>query len=63
MYALSPCDFDYDELVIPLLVPQVRSSQGMVFQPRSRINNHFDIFLRSSFGIRRLCTNGIAATI
>ena len=53
----------YNELDIPLLVPQVRSFQGIGFQPRSRINNHFDIFLCSSYVTRRLFTNRIAAKI
>ena len=49
MYALGPCNYDDKELEIPLLVPQVRSLQGVGFQPRSRINNQFNIFLCSSY--------------
>ena len=53
-YSLGTCDSDSGKLDIPLLVQQVRTSHGMGFQPRSRINNHFDIFLRASYRIRRL---------
>ena len=63
MYSLGPYVSDYDELDIPLLVPKVGIYLGMSFQPRSRINNHFDIFLYISYVMRRICTNGIAASI
>ena len=49
--------------MIPLLVPQVRSSLEMGFQPTSGINNHFNIFIHSSYVIHIICTMGIAATI
>ena len=42
MHSLGTCDYMSDECVIQLLVPQVRSLLGVGFQPRSRINNHFD---------------------
>ena len=56
MYALGPCISNSNELDIPLLVTQVRSSMGIGFQPRSQINNNFDIFLRSLYVLCRLCT-------
>ena len=51
LYALGPCVSDSSELDIPLLVPQVRSSLGTSFQPRSRINNFF-VTSTFSYGAR-----------
>ena len=56
MYTLFTYAYVSDECVIPLLMPQVCILPGMGFQPISRINNQFKMFLRIPYVIRRLCT-------
>ena len=55
MYKLLTYAYVSDERVIPLLVQQVLSFQGISFQPRSRNNNHFNIFLLIPYVKRSLC--------
>ena len=51
------------EKTVPVLAPKVGNSQRMGFQPSVRMINNFNIFLGTSYEIRRFCMNGIAATI